>query len=47
MNIGAGFLGWQYLGGLVGLDKHNITKRFNTRLDEAKKHLVIQIKDLI
>jgi len=32
---------------MIGLDKLTLTQLFNTRLDEAKKHLICQIKNLI
>ena len=34
-------------GGLIPIDKATFTTMFNTRLDEAKKHLVSQIRILI
>lgn len=45
INLGAGYLG--LVGFIFGLDQVTITKKFNTRLDEAKKHLSEQIKSLI
>lgn len=32
---------------MISIDKATFTQMFNTRLDEAKKHLVYQIRNLI
>jgi len=48
MNFGAGLIG--LLGTLISLDSittaQMLTQIFTTRLDEAKRHLILQIRDL-
>jgi hypothetical protein len=36
-----------FFGGIISIDKATLTQKFNTRSDEAKKHLVYQIRNLI